>query len=70
VRKAYNKAEIYRLFSVNKAYSRENDENVVKPPSTPVVKNALIVGDTNQYEDINSVKPPIAKHPTILTTKI
>ena len=42
VKRAYNEAEKYSPLSIIRITSRENAENVVKPPKNPVIANKRI----------------------------
>jgi len=61
---------MFNPLSTMRAYSKENAENVVKPPRNPVVTNSLSKLLGVQYEAISSIRTPIKKQPNILTKNI
>ena len=62
--KTYAEAEIYEPFSIRVTVSRENVENVVNPPQTPVFQNSTAFGEIFSFDSARPAIKPISKAPS------
>ena len=65
----YKKAIEIWFFSISNPNSSANDENVVKPPSSPEIRKYLKLSELGQYVN-SSLIIPIKKQPSIFINKI
>ena len=63
---AYKNCELRKRFSV----SNSNDENVVKPPNSPIIKKARSSGEKASMVSEYPPRIPIIKHPNIFTPNV